>query len=121
VSARLPAGFVHLEPHVDHWAVADSDTRMHRRLESTAEQRDAFRAAMLASLDDVLAYLDARPLDGLDAEDQRLLDLTLALPHVALAVEQQRDLEPLHAQMQAAFRIERSSVQFGEPTPSGTI
>lgn len=121
MSGLLPPQFAALEPYVDHWAVGDSDTRMHRRLESTAAQREAFRDDMLANLDDVLAHLDAQPLDALAAEDERLLDLVLALPHVALAVEQQRELEPLHAQMQAAFRIERSSRQFGGPTPPGTV
>lgn len=117
----LPPQFAALEQYVGQWAVADSDTRMRRRLDSTPEQRDAFCADMLAALDDALAHLDAQPLDGFGPADEKLMELVLALPHVALAVEQQRDLEPLHAQMQAAFVVERSSLQFDTPQPSGTV
>ncbi|MFN8027443.1 MAG: hypothetical protein U0W40_14135 [Acidimicrobiia bacterium] len=117
----LPPQFASLEPFVEQWAVAGSDARMHRRLASTPEQRDAFRDAMLGALDDVLAHLDTLPLDDFGPEDECLMELVLALPHVALAVEQQRDLEPQHAHMQAAFVIERSSEQFGTPGPSGTV
>jgi hypothetical protein len=37
--------------------------------------------------DSALAYLDARPLDGLAPGERRLMNLLLSLAHVALAVE----------------------------------
>jgi hypothetical protein len=92
---------------------------MRARLSSTEAQRLAFYRAAKPLLQPTLAYLDARPLSGLEAPEQRLLDLVCSLAHVALAVEQQGDQEGEHALAQAAFTITRASEDFSSEAPLG--
>lgn len=93
----LPQGFAALEPFVAFWAAPTLSGRDARRLESTEAQRQAFYAAARGIAPAALAYLDARPFAAYDEADHRLLDLMLALIHVSLAVEIERNEEHIHA------------------------
>lgn len=104
----LPAGFAALEPFVARWSVAGSAARAALRGETGAPERAAFHAAALPLLPAALDYLDAKGLAGLDAADERLMNLTLSLAHAALAVEQQQDAEECHARDRAHMRITRT-------------
>lgn len=104
----LPAGFESLEPYVVQWALPGSAARAALRGSSTAQERAAFYEAAQGQLVRALDYLDAKGLAGLDAADERLMDLMLALGHVALAMEQQKDAEPVHAGFRSHMRITRS-------------
>lgn len=114
-SELLPQGFATLEPFVDYWAAPSLSARDTRRLDSTAEQRLAFYAAGKALAPEAMAYLDSKPLSAFDAADHRLLELLLALTHVALAVEVQGDEEPIHAQGARRMPIgrERPAPRYG--------
>lgn len=93
----LPAGFEALEPFVEAWAITGAANRLARRLSSTQEDRVAFFNAAKDLLAPALARLDAKPLNQLDAQEKRLMDLMLCFAHIALAVEIQGDDEPKHA------------------------
>jgi hypothetical protein len=69
---------------------------------------------MLEHADAAIAYLDGRPIDGLDAEEGRLLCLLLSLASCAIAVE-------LHGQPRAplspyphGIRVLRGGAPFGD-------
>lgn len=83
---RLPPGFRDLEAHLD-WALPTERARHAKRMASSMNEIRAFYNVMMKRIDAVLDYLNARPLDGLSAEEKRLLDLALALPEIAPAVE----------------------------------
>lgn len=104
----LPAEFQALEPFVELWSAPTTADRDRRRADSTAEQRQAFFDAGAPLLDRALAYLDAKPLTGLDEADRRLLNLVLSLGHVQMAVEVHREMEPRHAASREAMTITRS-------------
>jgi hypothetical protein len=105
----LPAGFEALEPFVSYWAVAGSANRERLRGESTEQQRQAFYQACKDLLAPGLAALDRKPLDQLDAAEQRLMNLLLSFAHVSIAVEIQRDAEAAHAENRRFLRITRTS------------
>lgn len=96
-ASLLPAGFETLEPHAAYWAAPTLSERDTRRLDSTDAQRRAFYDAACAIAPRALEYLDARTFAEYDEADHRLLDLMLALIHVTLAVEIERDEEDVHA------------------------
>ncbi|MCW1430690.1 hypothetical protein [Novosphingobium sp. JCM 18896] len=117
-TASLPEGFAALEGFVDRWALDGTAARAARRSESTAEEREAFFAAASPLLDAALAHLDAHELDTLPAPEQRLMDLMLALAHVALAVEIQGPDEAKSAPWRDRMRITRSTADRGAPACS---
>lgn len=111
--ALLPDGFAVLEPFAGRWALGTTAERAARRSASTPEEREAFFAAASPMLDAALAHLDARPLNKLSAADQRLMNLMLALAHVALAVEIQGPDEVKSAPWRDRMRIGRSTADRG--------
>ncbi|GIX29708.1 MAG: hypothetical protein KatS3mg124_0180 [Porticoccaceae bacterium] len=104
----LPEGFAALEPFVARWALPTADARLRARLESSAEEREAFFAAARELVPKALAHLDQKPLADLSPAEEKLLRLVLAAAHVAAAVELQRDQEPRHAEGARHFTITRA-------------
>lgn len=104
----LPAGFEALEPFVERFALDTTAERAARRGDSTPEERAAFHAAMQPLVGAALDMLDAKGLDQLDAADRRLLNLTLAFTHVALAIEVHGPDEERHTRQRGHMRITRS-------------
>ena len=86
----LPQGFAALEPFVAYWAAPSLAERDTRRLDSTEAQRLAFYEAARDIAPAAFDYLNAKAFAAYDEADHRLLDLMLALIHVALAVEIER-------------------------------
>ena len=82
----LPPGFADLEPFVD-WALAGETERLQKRLASSMEEILAFYSAMLDRTEEALEYLNGFPLDQLPEPEQRLLNMTLSLAEVWVAVE----------------------------------
>jgi len=82
----LPAGFEDLQPYLD-WALATEAERMNKRLATSMEDIKAFYSVMLAHIDEVLAYLNDFPLAELDPQQQRLMNLSLSLAEIWVAVE----------------------------------
>jgi hypothetical protein len=104
----LPAGFEALEPFVAKWAVEGANNRAQLRLTSNAPERVAFFEAGKPLVAPALALLDQKPLEQLDAPEQRLMLLMLSFAHVALAVEMQGDAERKHAAGARFMRITRA-------------
>lgn len=108
-SALLPEGFAALAPFVDDWAIEGSAARMQQRLDSTAQQREAFFNAGKDLVPAALELLDGKPVRDFDPAEQRLMNLVLSLAHVAQAVEIQGDDEPFHARYARYITITRAS------------
>jgi len=107
----LPVGFEALIPFVETWAITTTAGRAQRRSDSTAEEREAFFEAAAPMLAPAMAYLDSKPLSGLDEADKRLLNLMLCLSHVQVAVEVLKETEPRHARLREAMEITRSCTE----------
>lgn len=105
----LPDGFASLEPFVARFAVEGTAHRAQLRSDSTAAEREAFYAAAKDLIPVALDLLDTRPLGGLDAAEQRLMNLALAFAHIALAIEIQGPDEARHAKLRAHMKIVRST------------
>ncbi len=101
----LPPGFAALEPFVDRWAITGTANRAALRGSTTDAERQAFFAAGQPVLAAALDHLDTKPLAALDDAEQRLMNLTLSLAHVSLAVEMQGDDESKHRPNREAMRI----------------
>lgn len=109
MSAVLPAGFAPLEPFVAVWAVEGTAARAALRGISSEADRQAFYDVAKDHLVAALALLDAKPIDQFDLAEQNLMNLMLALAHVSLAVEVQRDHESELALQARHMPITRST------------
>ena len=96
-ASKLPAGFAALEPFAAYWAADSLSQRDTRRLDSTEEQRQSFYTVGKDLAPEAMDYLDGKGFADYDEADHRLMDLMLALVHVTIAVEVQREDEPIHA------------------------
>jgi len=94
----LPAGFEELEPFVDQWCLKGTQERHARRESASMEDIRRFYDAMLAKAPAAIAFLDGKAFDGLADDERRLMNLLLALGHVAVAVE-------VHGQPRAAHAL----------------
>ena len=110
----LPEGFESLEPFVEQWAIAGSHVRLQRRLDSTDSERKAFYEATRGLVPAALELLDKKPLDQFDDRDNRLMNLVLSMAHVSLAVEVQKEQEPMHAKTARYITITRSPADSGK-------
>ena len=82
----LPSTFAELEPFVD-WSLGNETERMQKRLASSMEEIQAFYSAMLGRIEEALDYLNGFPLEQLPEPEQRLLNMTLSLAEIWVAVE----------------------------------
>lgn len=82
----LPTAFTELEPFID-WSLGSEAERLEKRLASSMEEIQAFYTAMLGRIEEALEYLNGFPLDRLPEPEQRLLNMTLSLAEVWVAVE----------------------------------
>ena len=82
----LPPDFADLEQYAD-WSLGSEAERLEKRLTSSMENINAFYSAMLDRIEDALEYLNGFPLDELPKPEQRLLNMTLSLAEVWVAVE----------------------------------
>lgn len=94
--SALPKGFESLAPFVQSWALDGSAARAAQRGTSTTEERQVFYAAMAPQLPAALDLLDAKPFIEHDAAEHNLMNLCLAMAHVAPAVEALGEDEPKH-------------------------
>jgi hypothetical protein len=87
VSTPLPAPWTDLEPLAQRFAAATEAERAQRHREAEYAELEALYRTLLPRVPAILEALNARPLVGLDAGEQRLLHLTLAFVEAAVAVE----------------------------------
>lgn len=83
----LPPAYRHLTPWAERWALPTQAERETTRRASTGAQLKGFYDALVDQVDDIIAHLNAFPLDQTPAPEQRLLNLTLSLAEVAPHVE----------------------------------
>ena len=102
----LPPEFADLE-QFSGWALNAESERMQKRLASSMDEITQFYSAMLARVDDALTYLNDYPLADLDPAQQRLMNMTLSLAEVWVAVE-------LYDQPDHPFGLELSRFVPGE-------
>ena len=105
----LPAGFEALEPFVSRFAIAGTANRAQLRSDAAPDEREAFYAAAKDLIGPALDLLDQKKFGDFDAKDERLMNLTLAFAHIALAVEIQGPDEARHAALRQHMRIVRST------------
>ena len=84
---RLPAGFEDLEPFLDQWCLQGTQERHTRRETASMQDIRRFYDVMFAKAPAAIAFLQGKSFDSLTAEEKRLMQLLLALAHVAVAVE----------------------------------
>lgn len=107
--ALLPAGFESLEAFAPRFAVAGTANRAQLRSDTAPDERQAFYDAAKDRIAPALDLLDTKALGSLTEQEQRLMDLTLAFAHIALAVEIQGPDEAKHAALRAHMKIVRST------------
>jgi hypothetical protein len=105
---RLPFGFETLEPFAESWAVAGTDNRRLRRIDSNEAERTAFYNAAKEQLGAAMEHLNGRPLNSLKDDEARLFNMMLTLAHIALAVEHIGSQEAAHSVSRRHFRYTSS-------------
>ncbi len=105
----LPAGFAELEPFAGRFAVAGTANRAQLRSDATPSERLSFYNAAKDLIAPALDLLDQKAFADFDEAEQRLMNLTLAFAHIALAVEVQGPDETRHAALRAHMKIVRST------------
>jgi hypothetical protein len=83
----LPEGFRDLGRFVPEWALATEVERSEKRISSPMEVLVDFYDAVLPRFGEMMSHLNGVPAEGLPAEEQRLLDLSLTFVEVSNAVE----------------------------------
>ena len=112
-AAALPAGFEDLEPFLDQWCLTGTQERHVRRETASMEDIRRFYDAMLARAPDAIAFLEGKPFDGLADNERRLMQLLLALGHVAVAVEVHGQPRAPHTPYPHRVRLTQPSRYFG--------
>ncbi len=103
--AQLPGAFRDLEPFVN-WALPTEQERMAARESGNIEELQVFYDAMIARLPAIIDHLKQFPADRVPAESQRLLDMTLALIEISIAVELYRRPQVINGFDRARFAVE---------------
>jgi hypothetical protein len=82
----LPERFRDLEEWARAWAIEREIDRTEKRLTSSMPQIEAFYAAVMPRMDEILVYLNDFPLENMPDSEARLLWLTLSLAEIAPAM-----------------------------------
>ena len=83
----LPAQFAQWEPFAANWCLATEHERRERRMRSSQRELEAFYKAVKPRLDEAIQYLNGFALDALPPCERNLLNLTLSLVEISVAVE----------------------------------
>ncbi|HCZ48581.1 MAG TPA: hypothetical protein DCZ11_06220 [Gammaproteobacteria bacterium] len=83
----LPARFAEWEPYAATWCLDTEHDRREQRMRSPQAQLEAFYRAVKPRLDEAIQYLNGFSLDALPPPEHNLLNLTLSLVEVSVAVE----------------------------------
>ncbi len=86
-SPSLPVGFEPLAPFVREWGGLDEVGVVKKRLSSSIEDLEAFYEAGRPLFPAILAYMKARPVGSLSANESTLFSLALALVEVSFTFE----------------------------------
>ena len=87
MSISLPDGFTSLQDLVDEWVLPTERARMEKRFGSSMDELKAFYDRMVPQLPGILSHLSKIKPNEMSPNDKLLLDLTLSLADVSIAVE----------------------------------
>lgn len=87
VNVLLPEAFSALQGFVGTWALASETERNIQRHRQSMPAIIAFKDAMLEQIEELLVFVNRKPLAELDEVDSVLLKLLLSLAEIAPAVE----------------------------------
>lgn len=113
MSDSLPSPFISLEDLVGEWALPTERARMEKRFGTSFEDLKTFYDRIAVRLPAILEYLSKLDPKGMSPEDRRLLDLTLSLADVSVAVE--RVKAPRSPAVYEAERLELVHELAGRP------
>jgi len=85
-TTMLPTDFGDLELFSE-WALEQRADRFHKRVSSSIEKITSFYDAMVPRLDEVVKYLNSKPLASLEQSDKQLLAMALSLIEVSRCLE----------------------------------
>jgi hypothetical protein len=105
MTPSLPAPFADLQGFVADWSATTIEARATGRDLHSTDECAAFHAVLAPRIESMLNYLDAKPLNQLDAEERTLLYLALSWVHAALAIEIQGESEDAHRLERIKMRI----------------
>lgn len=83
---ELPGAFGDLAPYLD-WALPTERARRIKRGASSMDELNAFYAAMVARMEDVLSFLGEFPPENPPADVERLFFMAASLAEIAPAIE----------------------------------
>lgn len=86
-NTQLPEQFKALQDYVGLWALDSETERNIQRHRQSMESIIDFKNAMMAQIDEILEFVNRKPLTELDDVDSTLLQLLLSLAEIAPAVE----------------------------------
>ena len=92
----LPEPFSDLEPFTD-WALERERQRTEKREACTIDEVRAFYDAVFPRMQEIVAHLDAFPIDELPEQENRLFLLTLSIVEVSNLVERYKRREAIIA------------------------
>lgn len=105
MTGLLPGGFEALEPFAEHWSLQGEAARAAARSAASDEERARFYEAAQPLMEEALAYLDGKPIDGLGEKDANLMRLMLSLANVYHSVEVLGDAEAENARMRSRLKF----------------
>ena len=97
MSVLLPEQFSTLTPYAEKWAIDSEEKRRIVRMNSSQSELQSFYQAMKPILDEVIQYLNQFNLEEMANAEQRLLQMSLSLVEISVAVELFRNPWPLNA------------------------
>lgn len=83
----FPDTFAELKGFIEKWALPTNAERYAVRSTCSMEELRGFYDAMVPRLEELLTWLDRKPIDQLEGADLQLLQLCLSLSEVGLAIE----------------------------------
>lgn len=109
----LPDGFDALEPFLDHWGAAHTQTRRATREASTMEEITAFYDVILPLAPAAMKHLEGFAIDALPPAETRLFELVLALAHVSMATELHGQPRAPHTPYPHGVKLMHGPAHFG--------
>jgi len=103
--AQLPSAFRDLEPFTN-WALPTEQQRIAARESGNIEELQVFYDAMMPRLPAIIDHLKQFAPDRVPPESQRLLDMTLSLIEISIAVELYRRPQVINGFDRARFGVE---------------
>ncbi|MBL4621076.1 MAG: hypothetical protein JKY89_01635 [Immundisolibacteraceae bacterium] len=107
MSIALPEQFSALTPFAEKWAIDSEKDRRIMRMNSSQDELQSFYRTMKPILDDVVQYLNQFKLEEMAATEQQLLQMSLSLVEISVAVELFHNPWPVNAWPWDKFSVAR--------------